>query len=183
MEKNMKKKSNIIIFLVLVVLGIISRLLPHPANFAPVGAIALFGGFYFKDKWKVLAPLAILFISDAVLGFYDYKLMFTVYFCIFLNSVIGSYIKNNKIMLKAVSFSFLGSVVFFIVTNFAVWEFTNWYSQTIAGLINCYIMALPFFLNSILGDLFYTFTIFGAYELAKNFELFKQSRIIKKITN
>ena len=164
-----ESRADIIVFVVLIILGVVSRMVPHLANFTAVGAISLFAGFYFKKQWKILAPLAIMFISDSVLGFYDLKLMFTVYFCLFVYFILGSYIKQNKVVFRAISFSLLGSTSFFIITNFAVWSLAGWYPHTGAGLSNCYIMALPFFFNSLMGDVFYTSVIFGAYAFVLNY--------------
>jgi len=168
-KKTIKEsKNDIIVFVVLIILGVVSRMVPHLANFTAVGAISLFAGFYFKKQWKIIAPLAIMFISDSFLGFYDLRLMFTVYFCLFIYFILGAYIKQNKIVFRAVGFSLLGSVLFFVITNFAVWSFASWYPHTSTGLLSCYIMALPFFFNSLLGDVFYTSVVFGAYALVLN---------------
>lgn len=174
-----ENKNNLIMLLVLVAWGIISRLIPHPANFTAVGAVLLFSGFYFKKEWKIIAPLAVMFISDGILGFYNLKLMFTVYFCFFLYFVLGSYLKQNKLALRATGFSLLGSILFFAITNLAVWAFTPWYPHSAAGLLNCYIMALPFFFNSLAGDIFYTSVIFGAYTLAINYSKLGNYLLIK----
>ncbi len=163
-----ENRNNIFVLVVLIIFGITSRLLPHPANFTSIGAILLFGGFYFKKEWKIIAPLAIMFISDSFLGFYDLKLMAVVYFCFFLYFIFGHYIKSNKIFLGSFGFSLLGSTLFFIITNFAVWAFAGWYPHTSVGLLNCYFLALPFFFNTLAGDLFYTGAIFGIYKLAED---------------
>lgn len=167
-EKILNNKRSIAVFAILVALGIVGRLLPHPANFSPVGAIALFGGFYFRKHWRILVPMIIMFISDSVVGFYDLKIMFAVYLCLFVNSVLGTYIKKKRIMIQAASFSFLGAILFFIVTNFSVWFFASWYPHTLVGLINCYFLAIPFFFNSLLGDVFFSVLLFGVYALASN---------------
>ena len=179
-KKRLKdNKNNIIILLVLIAWGIISRLIPHPANFTSIGAILLFSGFYFKKEWKIIAPLAILFISDSFIGFYDLKLMATVYFCFFLYFIFGSYIKSGKPFLGSFSFSFLGSTLFFVITNFAVWLFTSWYSHTINGLLVCYTMALPFFFRMLAGDIFFSMIILGIYETVLYFIKLHKFQTIK----
>ena len=168
-EKIISNKGSIVIFIALILVGIISRLLPHPANFTPMAALALFGGYYFKKEGKIILPLLALFISDCFLGFYDLKLMLVVYFCFFLNVILGSYLGNKKILGKAAILSVVGSIIFFVATNFAVWAFGNWYPHTASGLVACFYLAIPFFRNTLLGDLFFTFSLFSAYQLISNY--------------
>ncbi|MBZ9578496.1 hypothetical protein KJA14_01455 [Patescibacteria group bacterium] len=162
MEKN--KINKIVIFVILVSLGLTFRLLPHPWNFTPIAAIALFSGVYLGKKYAFFAPILAMFLSDIFLGFYSWKLMLTVYGSFCLIGLIGLMIKKYKSLETILAGSLSGSVLFFLITNFAVWQFTNWYPKTLSGLIQCYILALPFFRNSLLGDLFYNFIFFGAYE-------------------
>jgi hypothetical protein len=162
-------KDSIIIFMALIFVGIVGRLLPHLANFTPLGAIALFGGYYFRKEGKIILPLLALFIGDCFLGFYDLKLMLVVYFCFFLNVIFGSYLGSKKLLGKAAAFSIAGSIIFFIATNFAVWAFGSWYPHTISGLAACFYLALPFARNTFLGDLFFTVSLFGAYQLVANY--------------
>lgn len=171
-KKISANRNAVCVFLVLLTLGIVSRLLTHysihPANFSVVGALALFGGFYFKKGWGVAMPVAIMLITDVIFGFYQPGIMAAVYLCLIFNALLGSFIKN-KIMGRSVFFSLFGSVVFFLVTNFAVWSLGGWYEHSMNGLVNCYTMALPFFRNSLIGDLFYALILFGAYEFAANY--------------
>lgn len=133
-------------------------------NFAPVAAISLFSGFYFR-KYFIFIPIAIMFISDIFVGFYDWKLMSAVYLSFVLIGLIGILTRKNKSILSIIGCSLAGSFLFFIITNFAVWIFSQWYPHNFSGLISCYEMAIPFFRNTILGDLFYSSIIFGCYEL------------------
>ena len=160
-EAIISNKYNIIIFVALIFIGIIGRLFPHPANFTPLAALALFGGYYFKKEGKIILPLLALFISDCFLGFYDLRLMLVVYFCFFLNVILGSYLGSKKILGKAAAFSVVGSIIFFIATNFAVWAFGSWYPHTAPGLATCFYLALPFFRNTLLGDLFFSVSLFN----------------------
>lgn len=176
-----KYKYDIFIFIVLLFLGIYSRLMPHPANFTPVGAIALFGGFYFRKKWKILAPLIIMAISDMFIGFYDIELMFSVYFCIFVNSVLGSYINKNKMVTNGMLYSFIGAIIFFLITNFSFWFFGSWYPHTFNGLLSSYYLAIPFFKSSLIGDLFFSFAFFSGYELISNYSIVKRNKSIKNV--
>ncbi len=158
-------KNKIIIFVILVVLGFTFRLLPHSWNFTPIGAIALFSGFYFKKKYAFAIPVLAMFISDAFLGFYNWKLMPIVYGSFLLCVVLGFWLKKHKKWYTVAGTSIIAALLFFFITNFAVWIFTPWYAKTLSGVIQCYIMAIPFFRNTLLGNLFYVTVFFGAYEI------------------
>lgn len=160
----MSNKDKIIAVIILIAVGISYRLFPHPPNFAPVAAISLFSGFYFRRHF-VLIPLVIMLISDIFIGFYDWKLMAVVYFSFVLVSFIGILMRKNKSVLALIGCSLTGSVLFFILTNFAVWALGQWYPHNFQGLIECYVMAIPFFKNTLMGDLFYSSVIFGCYEI------------------
>lgn len=160
----MAKKEKIIAIGLLMLAGIAYRLFPHPPNFAPVAAISLFSGFYFR-RYFIAIPLAAMFISDIFLGFYDWKLMAVVYSSFALIGLLGILMRKNKSILSLFSCSFVGSVLFFLLTNFAVWVFSSWYPHNWQGLVECYAMAIPFFKNTLLGDLFYASVIFGCYEV------------------
>lgn len=143
------------------------RLLPHPPNFAPIAAIALFGGVYLSRKFALGIPLLAMLLSDIFIGFYEPLLMISVYGSFVLCGLIGLWLKKRKKWYTVLGGSVAGAILFFIITNFSVWAFTPWYTKTLAGLIQCYAMALPFFRNTLLGDLFYVIVFFGAYELVR----------------
>lgn len=167
METSISKKGKILelaIALLFVFLGVSLRLLPHTPNFAPIAAISLFAGVYLSRKTALVLPLAAMIISDIFLGFYETKLMLFVYGSFLLNVILGFWVKKRKKWPTIFGSSLLGSLLFFLLTNFAVWAFTAWYPPTFAGLIQSYVMALPFFRNTLLGDIFYTVLFFGAYE-------------------
>jgi hypothetical protein len=152
----------------LVFLGVAMRLLPHPANFAPVTAIALFGGMYLPRKYAFILPIAAVFLSDLWLGF-DFGSMWAVYGSFLLSGLIGLYIRKHKCVSTVVLGSVTASVAFFLITNFAVWIGTSMYSKDIAGFINCYVAAIPFYRNTLMGDLFFTGLFVGGYELVQYF--------------
>jgi len=155
----MKTKWLILVILLLVVFA---RFGPHPWNFSPVAALMLFGGLYFKRWWMIGIPMVGLFISDIFLGLYDWQVMASVYAGFALVGLIGfMFRKKVKYFLGG---ALLGSVIFFVVTNFVVW--LMWYPNTWAGIVECYILALPFFRNSLLGDLFYSTIFVGVYQLS-----------------
>jgi hypothetical protein len=132
----------------LVVVALLTRLLPHPPNFAPITSIALFTGFHFVNKRLALfIPLICMFLTDLILGVHS--LMPIIYLSFVLISMIG--LKAKSLSLGAV---LSASSLFFIVSNLGVWYF--YYPLTWAGLSSCFILAIPFFINALMGDLFYT---------------------------
>lgn len=144
----------------------LSRFVPHPVNFAPIGAIALFAGAHFGDKRAAfLVPLVALFIGDLVTGLHI--LMPFVYGCFALNVILGFWIKRQKSITRVLTATILGAVAFFIVTNFGSWLAYETFPKTTPGLIACYAAGLPFFFNSLLGDLFYSAVLFGGLALAE----------------
>jgi len=159
------KIIELFIALLFILIGVSLRLLPHPPNFAPIAAIALFGGVYLSRKIALVLPLAALAISDTFISFYEPKLMVSVYGSFLVCVLLGFWLKKNKKWYTVGGSAILGTVLFFLITNFAVWAFTPWYAKTFSGLIQCYLMALPFFRNTLLGDLFYVSVFFGSYEL------------------
>lgn len=143
------KKLNFII--ILIGIAILSRLIPHPPNFTPITAIALFSTIHFKNKiLTYLIPIIGLFISDLILGLSMVNLF--VYLSFIAITFIG--FKFQKINNYSI---LLSSTTFFIVSNFGVWILG--YPKTIEGLILCYYMALPFFVYTIMGDLFYSYAM------------------------
>lgn len=159
------KTSYLILIICLTVVAVFSRLVPHPANFTAMGAAALFAGTYFGKKWGVFAPLAIMLVTDAFLGFYELPVMLAVYVSFILIGCVGLYIKKQKTAARVFTGALSASIIFFVVTNFAVWAFTPFYSKTGAGLFSVYALAVPFFRNMLFGDIVYTAVLFGAYEL------------------
>jgi len=156
---------NIILTIILIVFGVGMRLLPHPPNFAPILAIGLFAGAYLDRKYAFWLPIAIMLISDLFLGFYNPIVMFSVYGSFILAVGLGFWIKKHKNFSNIFAGTLAGSLAFFFSTNFAVWAATPLYTKTWTGLLNCYIMAIPFFRNSLAGDLVYVAILFGVYEL------------------
>ena len=152
------KKLNFII--ILIGIAIISRLIPHPPNFTPITAIALFSTIHFKNKiLTYLIPIIGLFISDLILGLSMVNLF--VYLSFIAITFIG--FKFQKINNYSI---LLSSTTFFIVSNFGVWILG--YPKNIEGLILCYYMALPFFVYTIMGDLFYSYAMKYGLKYALN---------------
>jgi len=162
---NKGKTLEFIIALILVLGGGILRILPHPPNFTPICAIALFGGVYLSKKLALILPVLAMFFSDIFIGFYYPLLMLSVYGSFILCVILGIWLKKEKKWYTILGGSFCCSILFFIITNFGFWVFTPWYQKTLSGLVECYIMAIPFFKNTLLGDLFYVIIFFGIYEV------------------
>jgi hypothetical protein len=161
-KKNLKSEE--ILALILIFFAVFSRLLPHPANFAPIAAVGIFSAFIFKNKLlRFGVPIIAMFVSDAIIGFYTPLIMLSVYLSFFVSTLLGRYLKNHKSLSNGVGVSLFASLQFYLITNLAVFLFTPLYAKTFFGLIQCYYLALPFFRNTILGDLFYTGVIFGLY--------------------
>jgi hypothetical protein len=163
----MSRNRKIIISIVLIASGVVGRLAPHPWNFAPLCAIALFAGVYLGGRYALLVPVIAMLIGDVFIGFYSWPLMLTVYGSYMFAGMLGVVIRKYKSAEMIVAGSLIGSVIFFLLTNWAVWQFSPWYAKTWTGLVECYTLALPFFRNTVLGDLFFVSVLFGAYELAK----------------
>lgn len=167
MNKKIFNSSNLMIgFLILAgfLIRILSheRILPYLPNFAPIGALALFSGVYLSKKYALVIPLAAMVISDFFIGWHSLVLFTWGSFA--LIGVIGWSVRKRKNVFTILGGSLAGSILFFLITNFAVWAFTPLYTRTISGFIQCYIMAIPFFRNTVLGDLFYVGVFFGLYE-------------------
>jgi len=141
------------------------RLVPHPPNFTPIGAMALFSGAYLGRRGAValVAPLGALFLSDLVLGFY--RGMPTVYFSVALIVIIGWMALKRVSPIRVGGAAIASSVLFFVLTNFGTWLSSGFYPRTLAGLEACYIAAIPFFQNTVAGDLFYAAVLFAGFAL------------------
>ena len=150
----------------MILVAALSRLIPHPPNFAPIAAMALAGGVYLDKRFAVIVPLAALLLSDAIIGFHS--LMVFVYGSFLAISFIGLWLKSHKKPLPVFGAALASSLLFFIVSNFGVWVLADGsiYSRTLAGLLECYVVAIPFFQNTVLGDVVYTGVLFGILEMA-----------------
>jgi len=148
----------------LILAAVILRLVPHPWNFSPLLALALFSGAHLRTKTGAGILLGILFLSDLLLGFH--ALMPLTWGCFILVLFLGRRLRGAGFSPKVFAYTLAGSVLFYLITNFGVFLFTSLYPKSWAGLAECYRMALPFFRNALAGDLVYAFTIFGVYHAA-----------------
>lgn len=144
------------------------RVLPHPPNFAPIAAMALFAGAYVANvRLAFLIPLAAMLLSDLILGFHAGIVL--VYVCMGVTVAIGMQLRN-RLRAVPIGIAALGSsVLFFIVTNFGVWVTQGMYPMSVEGLVACYVAAIPFFQNSLLGNAFYTVVLFGGFALVSHY--------------
>lgn len=162
----LNKKIELILALLFILTGIAFRLIEHAPNFTPIAALALFGAVYLSRRLALIVPLLAMFVSDIFIGFYAPTIMLVVYASFALTVILGLWLKKHKSWQNILFSSLLAGVIFFILTNFAVWLFSPWYAKTLVGLIQCYTLALPFFRNTLLGNVFYATVFFSCYEIA-----------------
>ena len=184
-EQKLKSSfSYLVILAVLIALGVAGRLLPHPPNFTPMAAIALFAGFIFIKRYlAVFAVISTMLLCDYFAfgslsaSWFGSKSMFVVYLALLFPIVFKNFLQKKLGVLRIFGAAIASSTVFFLATNFAVWAFSPMYEKTLEGLVLCYTMAIPFFQNTIAGDLIWSGVIFGAYLVLRNYsnlQIFKQ---------
>jgi hypothetical protein len=143
-----------------------SRLIPHPPNFSPIAALALFSGAQFGDKrLAFLLPLAAMFLSDLIIGLHS--LMPVIYGSFALIVCLGFWVQRNQNLWPIGGAALLGALLFFVTTNFGVWLLASFYPKTGGGLLACYTEAIPFFWNTLASDLIYTVVLFGGLRAAE----------------
>ena len=171
----MNKRLFIVAGVILV--AALTRLIPHPLNFAPLGAMSLFGAAYLSDKkFAFILPMLAMFITDLFINTHVCQLLWRLYTIypgfIWIYGSIATIVVIGVLLLKKVSItrvivsSLLGSILFFLISNFGVWLSDPDYPLNTAGLILCYEMAIPFFKNTLLGDFAYSAILFGGFEFA-----------------
>lgn len=152
--------------LAMIVLAAALRIAPHPWNFTPVGAMALFSGAFIRDRRLAFVfPLLALFAGDVFIGFH--KLVPMVYASFLLSVLIGRLLQHRRTLARVGGATLLGAIQFFIVTNFGVWALGSFYPRTAAGLAACYAAGVPFFWNTLAGDALYAGLLFGGFALAE----------------
>ncbi|MCX7926547.1 MAG: hypothetical protein N2606_00175 [Candidatus Omnitrophica bacterium] len=147
--------------LILILIGVFLRLIPHTPNFTPVAAVALFSGAFMKRRTAILIPLSLMVISDLILGLHEVVLFTWGSFIII--TLLGAFLKEKKTLLLITAYSIVSSLIFFLITNLGVW-LAGWYPPTFNGLITCYIMALPFLREFTVSTVLYSFIFFKVYE-------------------
>jgi hypothetical protein len=159
----------------MILLAALSRLIPHPPNFTPIGAMALFGGACFANRRiAFVVPLAAMLLSDLAIGLLSgdmslglHRLIPVVYGSFGLIVCLGFWLRKHRAVLPVAGAALAGSVLFFVLTNFGVWALGSWYPKTWEGLVACYVAAIPFFHNTLLGDAVYDTVLFGGFALAQ----------------
>jgi len=153
----------------------LARLVPHPPNVTPIAAMALFGGACFRSrKLAYLLPLAAMLLSDLVLACTRYStssmlaIQPVVYACMLATTALGRLIKDRRSPWQVGAATLAGSLLFFVVTNFAVWAAGHPAPFTESSLAACYVAAIPFFRNSLLGDVAFSAILFGGLALLEN---------------
>ncbi len=171
--------NRLMIAVVLILAAAFSRLIPHPPNFTPLAAMALAGGVYLDRRFALLVPLLALLLTDAIIGFHN--LMVFVYGSFLAIGLLGLWLRSHKKPVVVFGSALASSVVFFIVTNFGVWAMDGTlYPKTLAGLVECYTLAIPFFRNTVFGDLAYTAILFGLFEFVRRLNVVTEATVVKK---
>ena len=168
MEKSEKEAVVLrtILILAMMVFAAALRLAPHPWNFTPVGAIALFSGAMVRDpRLAFLFPVLVMFATDLIIGFNTLSPL--IYASFLLSVLIGRLLIRKRNLPRIGGATFLGALQFFLITNFGVWAFLNSYPGTGAGLAACYLAAVPLFWNTLAGDAVYVTLLFGGFLLAE----------------
>jgi len=159
-----------LLFTALTILMLSFRMIPHPANFTPIGAVAILMGMLLRPRYLSLSlAVLMLFISDVFVGLYSGMLF--VYFAYALSVLFSSVFLNRVSWAKAGLALTASSLIFFVVSNFGVWMAGGLYPKTGEGLLSCYIAAIPFFKNSLAANLIFGLSGFAALRSFKSFEV------------
>ncbi len=159
--KNYKKE---IFPISLILILALARLIPHPPNFTPIVAVAIMSSYFFKNIYLSFAVIIVsMLLADVFIGFYNN--MFFVYLSLLLITFIFFKIKTKMKLQNLFIFSFFGSVIFFLISNFGVWILGDMYEKNLNGLAYCYFLALPFFVNTVLSSIIFTYSAFIANNL------------------
>ena len=151
------KKHSIYIFIILLLS--FSRIVPHPPNFTPIISLAIIGPFLFGSLTiSLMSVILSMILSDLVIGIHSG--MIQIYLIISLISIVFNRYKKSFNKINLLFYSLFGSTIFFILSNLSVWTFTNIYTKDIQGFINCYYMAIPFFANTVISTVIFSYLIF-----------------------
>lgn len=174
----MKQQTNNFRFTILsamILLAAFSRIIPHPFNFSPLGAIGLFGAAHFQKKWQAFViPVAATWLSDLFLNnviyanlhptfTWFYNGFYWQYASYLLITLAGIFILKKVTMPRVIAAAFTSTIIFFFISNLGVWATSGIYPQNLPGLTTCYIAALPFLQGTFAGDLFYSGVLFGTF--------------------
>ena len=174
MEKLLMNLKKEIFPIGLVLILILSRLIPHPPNFTPIVAVAIMSGYLFKNIYLSFATLLVsMLVADAFIGFYEniFFVYLSLLFLVYIFYKLGRKINLKNLFL----YSFTGSILFFIITNFGVWSLGSPgldnvpYEKNLQGLIKCYILAIPFIKNTVLSTLIFSYSVLSVNSLKKKY--------------
>lgn len=159
------KQGSFLALLGLVVVGVWSRWIPHPPNMTAVNAVILLSAFRLGSPiYAFLTACVTMAVSDFVLG--SHTTMPFVYLSFVLTGLLGSMMKDRR---RLACYTAASSLLFFVLTNFGTWLTGGFYPSTFGGCVSCYVAALPFLWNQLVGDLFYTLVIFGGLEAIEKY--------------
>ena len=163
MNNDRKKILAVLVILILVFF----RLIPHPPNFTPILAISVFSGIKFKSNlFSYFVPILAMFLSDAIIGFHSG--IYLIYATLIIAAAVSK--RFNNINSAALSSSFL----FFLITNFHVWVISSTYPKTLLGIIECYTLALPFFAMTLLSTFFFTYSLFYGFSYLSSIHVYQK---------
>ncbi len=156
------------VFGLLLAVAVAGRLMPHPPNFTPIAGAALLAGFAMRSRLlAAVLPIAAMAASDYVVGFYKLPIMIVVYASFCLPVLFGRRLPRRFAPVRLAGCSLAASVIFFLTTNTAVWAFGSLYAKDWSGLMESYAAGVPFFGYTVLGDLVWSFGLFGTYAVLR----------------
>ena len=172
----MFSKENVLSFLYISIILALGRLIPHPPNFTPILAAAIFAPYIINNKWVSIAvPLVAMLIADLFIGFHPYILW--VYGAIALSTLFSFALKNlGRMYIQLGMMTVFSSLIFFAITNFSVWLVWDYYPKNFEGLISCYTLAIPFFKNTLISTCLFTII----FTLNHNQSKIGKSRLLRK---
>ena len=150
---------------VLIICGFLFRLIPHVPNVVPVAAIAIFAGAYLDKRIAPWLPLAIMVLSDLIIGMH--RTVFFTWGAFLLIGFMATWLKDHRSLQNVFAASILSAILFFVISNFGAWLVMGEYPPNLAGFVTCYVRAIPFFRNTLISNVAGTFVLFGLYEIAK----------------
>lgn len=180
MLKKLTQKTALVM-MALAALGVILRVMPHPANFVPIAIFSLLGGAILKGKWAFVMPAFVMVISDSILGIN--KVVPFTWAALIIISLLASRLLSKRLSFESVFFaSILATALFYAATTFGVWAMTDYYVRSLSGLAESFKQELPFFKNILLGDIAYGALLYGMYAQLNKRALLK-GEIVKPATD
>ena len=166
------KFFSVLIASLLIVVAAVSRIVPHPWNFTPVIAMALFAGARLeRTSWAVAGMFLVLALGDLAIGAFPYAGLPWVYGTLLVVTLIGRRLAKEKGLIIPLAYTIGTGALFYAVTNLGVWLQGGLYSRTFDGLFTCYVAGLPFYRNQLVGDLLFSSALFGAFALASKIRI------------